>query len=334
MNDLISIINTFSQKEFVPIFLEKHKKELKIKNKISNFSRKIFKKERENLVMLVNFIDGKNPRKYIFKLRFVNNIDLANKSFFINTFLFSEAPYLAPKPITYFSEYKIFVYEMSEGKSLNEIIKKEHNQKKINYNFFQAARAMAQLHKLDTHKIEENKNFHQFTAFSLTHFIVEKLAEKKDDDLKKEIILLIQEILKEIGKLNIEEKKIVHGDFQLENLIFINNLSFIDFDLSFIGDPLVDFGNFLVQLCYGGIMTKEIEKEARKLFFNTYLDITNYKSKDLFKRINLAVLLAHIRNINFYFYNVKNQKKEIVIKKINKMKNIFNNLDKDPLSFF
>ncbi len=339
-----NVIEVFSDKDFVKCFFAKNKKELGLKTKIKNLDIKIFHKRYGDLskrfIARYSFKDSHKEKKYIGKIRIFKNNNMAKKSYLATKTIWKNTSFgkeIIPNPLNYFDKYQIFFYENVEGVSFSELLKKEelsHEDKIIKIE--KIAEHLAMLHKVNIKNISRNKLM-QYEGVFLYLDDLNAYLRKSPEDYKKRIRKIIFKTKKEIKNNIFKQRSLIHGDFQIENLIFNGeNIKFIDFDDCEINDPLIDVGNFLVQMYYGGVMGTYID-EYRLLFLEFYLNYNEkIKRKDLNKRLNLYIIIAKIKNIGQLLKKkeLKNDDIALIRWDIFKMEKRLKNLEKDPLYFF
>lgn len=338
------IIDDFSNKKFVIDFLNKNKKKLDIKHEIKDLEIIIYHKMRsersKRLVVLYNFKDNNKIKKQIAKIRIFKTNDLAKKAWVVNSVVWKSAKngckYIA-KPLHYFKNYNLFIYELAEGKPLDKILKEKVLSKdELSEKIKIIAKYLSELHKIKINKVKKDNFLDNYNVISQINIFYKDLEADKLD-CRNDILKAIKETKQRLKKFSKVKKVLIHGDFQVENFIFDNdNLKFIDFDLAEINDPLVDVGNFLVQIYYGGIMGKDVDY-YRKIFLEEYLRCNkNFDKRFVNERINLYIIIAQIRNIGYHINIIKKCGGGFgaVNYDLHKIKNRLENLSKNPLLFF
>jgi len=240
------------------------------------------------------------------------------------TFLFKLMEYNFPnkriritKPLGFYPEINLLLREEAEGDTAFEMIKEKKQRKKI---IKGVARWIARFHNL---KPEKNvftkvsgiqKNNSEYFIKAMQQYVPSEASRIKN------ILLSIDKITE-----NIQQTKLVHGDFQTQNIIYNkkeNTTFVIDFDYSGIGDPLYDIGSFLLQFDYHiseSFSEKKIIK-LKKYFLKCYFK-NNKQLKQGFKRVNayqakIAIqrviwTLGYINDPKNSQFNNKEQKKTI-----------------------
>lgn len=338
------IIDYLSNKKFVVDFLNKNKKKLGIKYNIRNLEINIYHKMRsersKRLVVLYNFKDKNKIKKQIAKIRIFKTNDLAKKAWMVNSLIWESAKhnceYIA-KPLYYFQNYNLFIYELAKGKPLDKILKekvlsKNELSKKIKI----IAKYLSKLHKIKINKAKKDNFLDNYNVTSQIDIFYKDL-EKDKIDCRNDILKVIKQTKQKLKRFSKIKKNLIHGDFQVENFIFNNNnLQFIDFDLAEINDPLIDVGNFLVQIYYGGIMGKDVDY-YRETFLQEYFRCNkDFDKKFVNERINLYIIIAQIRNISYHINIIKKHGGGFgaVNYDLLKIKNRLESLSKDPLLLF
>ena len=256
--DFKNIINNFSNKNFVLDFLNKHKEEFKIKEEAHNLELKIhhkrYSENSKRLIVTYRFKDGTQKKEYTAKIRIYKGNNLASKSWFMSKLIWdsmeSTDKYIA-KPLYYFSDHGVFVYETAKGESFGEILKSRalSDKDKIE-KIKKATKYLVELHKVDISKTEKRKFLTSNNIFTHLNFLEEFIKWGREEH-EVRIKEAIRKVKKEIKNFSSIQKTLIHGDFQIENFIFNGSkMRLIDFDDSEINDPLVDVGNFLVQIFF------------------------------------------------------------------------------------
>lgn len=304
--NLDDIINNFSDKKFVIGFLNKNKKRFDFKNTIKDLELNIhFKRHKDHskrLIVTYIFNDDGLEKRYTAKIRFYKGKNLANKSWFMSNIIWNSITdgdkYIA-KPIYYFDDYGLFIYKTALGNSFGNLLKKGDlsEEEKVN-NIIKATKYLAELHRIDISNLEKKSFLKDNGVFTYINF-AEKLIKDGKNEYEVKTSKIIKIIKKEISKYSGMNDSLIHGDFQIENFIFNGaDLKFIDFDDSEINDPLVDVGNFLVQIFYGGLIGNNVQY-YRELILSEYLKYNDkLNRKHLNERLNLYIIVAKLKNIS------------------------------------
>ena len=337
-------IDDLSDKKFVLDFLNRNRKKLSIKYKIHDLELRIFYKTRsersKRLIIAYIFKEKEKEKEYIAKIRILKNNDLAKKAWIVNKIIWNNIKdnykYIA-KPLYYFEDYSVFIYESAKGKALNKILKEKILSKdELSEKIKIVAKYLAKLHKIRITKIKESNFLYNYNLMKQVDIFYKDLKTDKFD-FCDDLLGIIKQTKQEIKKFLEIKKSLIHGDFQVENFIFDkDNLKFIDFDLAEINDPLIDVGNFLAQIYYGGIMGKDVDY-YRALFLKKYFYYNkNIDKKFINERINLYIIIAQIRNINYHINIIKKLggNFEAINYDLSKIKIRLENLSKNPLLFF
>jgi thiamine kinase-like enzyme len=343
--DFKSIISDFSNKNFVLNFLNKHKEELKIEKEVKDLDLKIHHRGHSDyskrLIVTYRFNDGSRKRSCTAKIRIYKGGNLANKSWFMSKSIWNSIKgtdkYIA-KPLHYFADYGLFVYETAKGESFGEILK--HNtlsDKNKGKKIKKATKYLAELHKVDMVKIEKRNFLTGNNIFTHLNFL-EEFVKWGREEHEVRIKEAIKKVKKEIKNFSDIKKTLIHGDFQIENFIFDKDeMKLIDFDDSELNDPLVDVGNFLVQIFYGGIMGESTDY-FRGVFLEEYLKANEQLDKRfLNERLNLYIVIAKLKNISQKVVRtsgISNDDFAGIMWDLFRVERRLNDLKGDPLTFF
>jgi thiamine kinase-like enzyme len=345
VKDFKTIINDFSNKNYVLNFLNQHKGELKIENEINELELKIHHKGHSDyskrLIVTYRFVDGSEKKEYTAKIRIYKGGNLANKSWFMSKSIWdsidSTDKYIA-KPLYYFSDYGLFVYKTAKGESFGEILKhKSLSDKNKEKKIKKATKYLAELHKVDMTNIEKRNFLTKNNIFTHLNFL-EEFVKWGREEHEVRIKNAIKKVKKEIKNFSDIKKTLIHGDFQIENFIFNKDeMKLIDFDDSELNDPLVDVGNFLVQIFYGGIMGESTDF-FRGVFLEEYLKTNEQLDRRfLNERLNLYIVVAKLKNISQKVVRtsgISNDDFAGIMWDLFRVERRLSDLKGDPLTFF
>ena len=345
LKDFKTIINDFSNKNFVLDFLNKHKEELNIKKEVNDLELKIHHRGHSDyskrLIVTYRFKDGLEKKEHTAKIRIYKGGNLANKSWFMSRSIWDSIQgtdkYIA-KPLYYFADYGLFVYETAKGESFGEILKyntlsDKNKEKKIK----KATKYLAELHKVDMTKVEKRSFLTGNNIFTHLNFL-EEFVKWGREEHEVRIKNAIKKVKREIKNFSDIKRTLIHGDFQIENFIFNKDeMRLIDFDDSELNDPLVDVGNFLVQIFYGGIMGESTDY-FRGVFLEEYLKANEHLDKRfLNERLNLYIVIAKLKNISQKVVRtsgISNDDFAGIMWDLFRVERRLNDLKGDPLTFF
>lgn len=344
LKNINDIIEDFSNKDFVVKFLNNNKDKLDIVDDILDVELEIYHKRyveySKRLIVTYSFLDGGITKKRTAKIRIFKDNNLAKKSWIMSSSIWDklsgEYKYIA-RPLHYFDKYELFVYETAEGGPLSDmLVDGSISDNELLEKIKIATKYLAKLHMINTSNFNVDYLNEYNTVGQVNSFY--KSLETSNREYGKEVMSVIRRTLGELNKFSDVEKSLIHGDFQIENFIFDNNdLKIIDFDFSEINDPLIDVGNFLVQIFYGGAMGDKVS-EYRKAFLDCYFKHnTTLDKKFVNERINIYTVIAKIRNISYKMLMSRDMEFDDIegVKwDIQRVEKRLNNLSGDPLSFF
>lgn len=192
------------------------------------------------------------------------------KAYKVMTFLQDKFPppiFYIPKIYFYDEDYNLNAYENVEGKILIQQLKEGNLETKIKM----AGLWLKKLHSIDSDNLEllEHKIFFNFSAL-----------EKFYLDLAKKGPTIIKELEESLDDY---PSKLIHGDYQPNNIIVDNNRIIVfDFNDSQIADPALDLAKFLTQLKVMLFRFSDISlfENLKKIFLNNYrleYNQTNFK---------------------------------------------------------
>lgn len=343
--DFGKIINDFSNKKFVIDFLNDNNKRLKLENHISGVTldvhHKRFNDQSKRMIVTYIFKDGNKDKMYTAKIRIFKGNNFAKKSWFMSNTIWDgitgDDKYIA-KPVYYFENYGVFIYKTVPGESFGRIIKKDNiPDKEKTEKIKKATGYLADLHRIDINKIEKRNFLVKNNIFTHMNFLNEYVKWGREDyDIR--IREVIKTVKRESKKFRDIKKSLIHGDFQIENFIFNGkDMKLIDFDDSEINDPLVDVGNFLVQMFYGGIMGDSTDN-LRTIFLKEYLEANKDMDKRFInERLNLYIVIAKLKNISQKVIRtspMSNDDYETIIWDLFRVERRLRDLKDDPLKFF
>lgn len=343
--DFEKIVNDFSNRKFILKFLNKNKKKLDIDNEIAevelNIHHRRCNEQSKRLIVTYNFTDGEKEKKYTAKIRIFKGNNFAHKSWFMSNLIWesirADNKYIA-RPIYYFHEYGLFIYETASGKSLGEILKKNNlSDAEKSERIVLATKYLAELHKIDISGIEKRKFLLSNSVFTHINFL-EEFIKWGRENYEIRIKEAIKKARKEAKNFSTIKKTLIHGDFQIENFIFNGmDMKLIDFDDSEINDPLIDVGNFLVQMFYGGIMGRGTDK-FRKIFLEEYIKANDKLDKRFInERLNLYIVIAKLKNISQKVIKkgfMSNDDYAAIEWELFRIKRRLDNMSGDPVKFF
>ncbi len=353
LNNFCQILDNFTQPKFMADFFWRHRKKFSLRAYPQYLEIKIFHKyfhnynEEKNpcfqsirLIAIYSFLDGTRKKEITGKIRIFLNNDLAFKFWRVATFLRERKINFVPRPYHYFPQYRIFFYEAVPGLSLGEMVSQHLVSEQEFFSYIKiATQKLAKLHQLKVKPQNFGRNFytlkHQLNSYAAT------LAKYQGPEVKETLALIKLFQTKQKKYCIIKEKRFVHGDFQIENFLFQKkNFYLIDFDHAEVGDPLIDVGNFLVQIYYGGHIPCQVS-EARKFFLKSYLEANrSLEKKFLNERLNLFIVAANLKNIPsnlIYFFQKREQAGfswKLVVRDIKQVRYRLENLSSDPIELF
>ncbi len=353
IKDYSLILDNFTQPKFMADFFWRHRKKFSLRAYPQYLEIKIFHKyfhnynEEKNpcfqsirLIAIYSFLDGTRKKEITGKIRIFLNNDLAFKFWRVAKFLARQRINFTPRPYHYFPQYHIFFYQAVPGLSLGEMVSQHLVSEKEFLSYIElATKKLAQLHKLKVKSQDLGRNF--YTLRRQLNSYAGTLAKFQGTAVEDALALIKNFQTKQKKYCIIKEKRFVHGDFQIENFLFRQkNFYLIDFDHAEAGDPLIDVGNFLVQIYYGGHIPCQTLK-AREFFLEKYLAINTSLEKKFFnERLNLFIAAANIKNISsnlIYFFQQRKQANfnwELIAKDIKRARYRLENLSSDPIELF
>ncbi len=146
-----------------------------------------------------------------------------------------------PRALGYLDEKKYLLIEGLEGTPLNELMQASNRQGSI----IRAAQALAVLHRLNGIKVFVRNTKNLMTDAGATGETVMHMVPELTDSIRS-ILTKLQEL--EIGDGQ-GENGFVHGDFHCGQLLIQDNTTAVlDFDRSFLGERMIDVGNFCANL--------------------------------------------------------------------------------------
>jgi len=192
----------------------------------------------------------------------------------------SRKEYIVPKPLYYFNDLKLVLYEEYEGSTLREFDHKinvlEHIIPKVAENLTKIHNLSPQLGKIRT----INKEERYFDLLSKKVFKYYPQISKEFTEHKNLYIKLL--------KASYKKKNLIftHGDFQASNIIYdlkTKNIGIIDFSSSSIFSSCNDVATFLTHLramlCF--IYPAKRIEELEKKFLKNYFKKINKKIKKI-----------------------------------------------------
>ncbi len=344
LKNIDNIIEDFSSNNFVVKFLNDNKDKLDIIDDVSSIDMEIYHKRykeySKRLIVTYSFVDKGITKRRTAKIRIFKDNNLAKKSWIMSNSIWGklsdEYKYIA-RPLHYFDEYELFVYETAEGRPLSDMLKDGSiSDDELSEKIKTATKYLAKLHMMDASNFKVDYLNGYNTVGQVDSFY--EFLKTSNKAYSDEVRGIVGRTLDELKKFSETRKTLIHGDFQIENFIFNEkDLKIIDFDFSEINDPLIDVGNFLVQIFYGGIMGDRVSK-YRKIFLDYYLECNTDLDKNFInERINLYTVIAKIRNISYKMLMSREMEfddLEGVRWDIKRVEKRLDNLSGDPLSFF
>lgn len=315
-------------------FFFKNKKVLGFSNKwqLSELQnhRLVIRSNDQKLISEYTLLNNKKKKIIMTKIRFERGDDLAKQSYNIlkNIWDCKKGKNLISKPLYYFKKEKVYFYEKTLGNSLASLIEenKLKNFKQLDLQIKKAAKILSILHSLPLLHFKKTNFINNYDISEQLFWFENTLKNYLPINTKKNFKLLNR--LTQINNLyksnKQTEKKFIHGDFQLQNLILNKQtIKLIDFDNAEINDPFIDVGNFINQINYKGLLSKQATT-LRQTFLNNYLKFANIKlNKEIIKKINFYIIMGIIKNINYNFLEGQNNLIRYDIKKINYLANHF-----------
>lgn len=336
----VKTINKLHNFNSARTFINKNKKFLKINNnwiltKIK-IHRLIIRTGDQKLIAEYTLQKKLQKKVLMAKLRIERGDDLAKQSYFIlkNIWDCKTGKKLISQPLNYFPKENLFVYEKTLGYSLASLIedKKITNQKKLNYLIVKVAKLLFSLHSLPTKHFKKTNFINNYDISEQLFWFENTLKNYSPINTLKNFQLLNK--LKQVNNLYKNnkqlEKKFIHGDFQLQNLI-LNKKTFklIDFDNAEINDPFIDVGNFINQINYKGLLNTQAFT-LRSTFLNSYLHYAHIKlNKEIINKINFYIIMGIVKNINYNFLEGQNQ---LIRYDINKIYYLSRHLNAHPIT--
>ncbi len=340
--DYKRIIEDFSDKKFVYNFLVKHKETLEVVGDPKSLSLKVHykrcKETGKRLIVTYSFEDNGEQKSLTAKLRNYKGNNFAKKGWVMTSNIWKQLEgkdKFITRPVAYFDDYDLFVYETAKGTPFNKLLEKLE-QIEIGEKIYKAAYYLAQFHKINIKKFSKVDFYNEFGVLGQLDIFLDFLKTSKLE-YSNDIEEAVRELKAGIKKYSIKDS-LIHGDFQIENFIIDGDgFRLIDFDFVEVNDPIADVGNFLVQIFYGGSMGIMTER-YRKDFLDIYLKHNStLDTKNLYKRINLYISAAKARNISNKIMRAGAiGKREVLNIKsdIKRIKRRLKNLDSDPVELF
>lgn len=245
----------------------------------------------------------------------------------------NQDPIELPHPLFYSDEFKGVFYRALRGKNVLHLLKdgkidKLEKKIKLTANFF------ARLHELPLNKkFDFNSNMERIeTVVPGKERILKEMSQRYkgvyDDDLGKIYAWLIKEESK--YSKNKKNRRIIHGDAHMENLIDVGygKLGIIDFSDFCQADFARDLGTFIQQMEYRVLINTnniELTKRLKNVFLTRYLKLRKLEmSDDLQNRINLYYYWTSIRTIVYFFlkFNKDERGAIVLLDKLKKQMNI------------
>jgi thiamine kinase-like enzyme len=324
----VKTINKLHNFNSARLFIHKNENILKIKRGWNltkmEIHRLIIRTGDQKLIAEYTLQKGSSKKYLMAKIRIERGDDLAKQSYLILKSIWNcnAGKKLISRPLSYFPKENLFIYEKTLGHSLASLIEdnKITSHKKLINLIVKAAKLLYSLHSLPKQHFA-NTNFINNYDISEQLFWFENTLKNYSPINTKENFNLLNKLgqINNLYKSNkLTEKKFIHGDFQLQNLILNKNtIRLIDFDNAEINDPLIDVGNFINQINYKGLLSKQATA-LRIAFLNNYLHYAKIKiNKEIIKKINFYIIMGIIKNINYNFLEGQNDLIRYDIKKIN-----------------
>ena len=249
-------------------------------------------KTEQRLLYGIRRFNGTSHSEFLI-LRYLWKNSISSKNLLIN------------RPLYFFSQYKIILYEELAGDPLNEEIKQLSPQKTLRF-LEPVANLIALLHakgegapfKVQNSFQKEKKKAALFLK-DFVDFYPNRGKEIKH--LIEKVFFLKNRIIRRHNKTF----TLIHNDLTLGNIVFqekTKKLGVIDFSESCTYDPFIDVGTFLSQVDYLG-HTKNIHpadiREFKQLFTKRYLRQSGEKQKTINERLNTYQAWGAIQNAIF-----------------------------------
>ena len=212
---------------------------------------------------------------------------------------------LINRPLCFFSQYKLILYEELVGDPLNEKIKQLPPRKTLRF-LEPVASLIALLHAKGggaPFKVQNSLQKEKKKAALFLKDFVDFYPSRG-----KEIKHLIERIFFLKSRIIRRHKKtfaLIHNDLTLGNIVFqekTKKLGVIDFSESCTYDPFIDVGTFLSQVDYLG-HAKNIHpadiREFKQSFIKRYLRQSGKKQKTVNERLNTYQAWGAIQNAIF-----------------------------------
>lgn len=215
---------------------------------------------------------------------------------------------LLPRPLYYFPESELILYQGIKGKILKELIKEKRLKPEM---IKKIAEFLVNLHQI---KIQNIKKYSQnqlkrkasgiLLAFR-RHYL--PLFEKVKEIINKILFLRIK-FLKEFPL------SFAHNDFTPSNIVITEdqNIGVIDFDHAQLNDHLVDVGMFLAQINSCKFQANFSERKKliwQNLFKEYYLKFAKLNPKKERPKINIYQAWEEIHNASIFIKGAKKDKK-------------------------
>jgi len=168
-----------------------------------------------------------------------------------------------PQPIVYLPDRGILLMERLEGKTQLDCIR-DNEIETLN----STARAIASLHEVNLNCLPELTPASLIESVGASFEMISEIAPNLSDEAGT----IHDALIKEIGNHSKTAVGFVHGDFYHGQIIIGNNQAgIIDFDRSYMGDPIADLGNFMAHIrllkLKGNINNNDV---IEKVFLSAY----------------------------------------------------------------
>ncbi len=296
-------IENFSSHRYVQKFIKQKQKELKIKHPTLK-QIKIIK--RDFLQISKRLIaEYKLPyQTLIAKIKIERGDDLGWQSWVVFSAInnYHRSRGLAPRPLAYFANHHLLIYQKKQGVILSDLNKAKLKIPPTSLGE-KIATATFKLHCLPLNRLKQIKLLSNYNTAEQILFL--KRHQQKFPHLSKlKLTTLAQQLEKIYQSLPQTKPVFIHGDLQPQNIIISHRLSagFIDFDNGLFDDPLADVGNFIIQASSIHLTAPQTNK-LRLSFWQQYQKLAKLPShKELWLRLNFYLIMGLVKNLNFHIY--------------------------------
>lgn len=195
---------------------------------------------------------------------------------------FSRTQFSIPKPLFFNEDYNVTAYENVDG---NLLINELKDTASLTEKVALAAQWLNKFHSLDGKKLElpEHKPFYNFEALN-KHY--PELADKGPK--------IVETLL---SKIQVEEKVLIHGDFQPNNIVIVENkITVFDFNDSQYAYRTIDIAKFLAQLKVMLTRFSDILvfSKMEKSFLEHYQFYFNHENYKIYLHLNYLQILCSL----------------------------------------